>query len=394
MKIIVSNSELMGAIKKASVAVKDTYVVTVTKRKEEMTGKYYASIAACDGVIMSSIAFLVTYDGEIKEQQVILGKELLSTVSTLSQYAPEEDITLETGDGKCKICCGGASANVGLLMDALSITSANPKKDECTVITIASNDFKNAVSRGSMAASMEDGKLKMYKNTLFIQPVKVDGDADAFRIITVDSLGTMVAGSHVKIAGEVKPLIEGKRQIALNKSIFCKVIENLSSQNVQLFIFKNQVIVRDINDIYILIPSTGQCQEKVGSMLFAHLNSNFSFRVNKKKFQAAIDIAMLNGGTIDGKHKVALSLDGGKLLVSSVNKTNHTIVDVENAEGCILIGVNGSYLKNVLSHMGENVILAGGSSTEPIYITDGTEGFNCFIYPCQLNTEDTETQEE
>lgn len=386
-KLIIGNSVLTETVRKASVSLKDSFVLKVTAQKDA-EGNNLASLCACDGSTQANITFLCKCDSD-EAFQVIIGKEFANTVKAVAQYAPEQDIVIDVKEGSAQISCGEAKVPLGILADAVEIQPENPQTEKVVLIAAKSEDLKKAVSVGGMAYSTSvDGRMEVVKNAISLSFV-TDGETNQMQIVTTN--GLFCAGAHCPVS-----VMQGEglaeKSYSLKATVFTKIASELTADAVQMFLFEKQVIVRENNDFYIIVPNANKFPSVIGTQLFSGIESGFTARVNRKKLAAAIEVAMLNASTQEEARKTVYSLEGDTLKVHSFNGKSETKMGVANASGAVSIGLNGDYVKSAIAKLGEEVTISGTFADRPVFLNDGTAGVALMLAPFALNQDSSKEE--
>jgi len=375
--------ELVTAVKKAAVSEKDTYELRITSRVVPESGKYLATLCTCNGSVQSAICIYVAAT-EMDETGLdfIFPATFSGTISTLAAFS-NEDFKFDVADGICTVICGKAQLSVPLLESAVTIESANPKEQTFAKVTIEAQKLKKAVDIGASTMSTSEGKLAAVHNAIDFAPV-TGPEGESIRIISVDSLGISAAGAMAVIKESVglSEMLD-KKVYALN-SVFTRIVAGLSAEYVDIMLFDKQVILREWNDFYIIVPNAAPFPATISGALYSHVDESYSVKVEQKKLASALDIAMFGAVAVD-ERKTVLSISNGGLMVKAMKNGNNAQVECKDAMGDIIIGFDGTYLKKGIAHLGNRVTLSGTLASAPIYLKNDDPGVVVFIAPCSID---------
>lgn len=388
---IISNSELVSAVKKASVSEKNTYELKVAPRVEPNSGKYMASLCTCNGSVQT-IAFLLVASEDITEEvDLIFPSSFAKTVTTLAAYT-DGDFKIEVEENICNISCGEASLNLDMLPSAVRIEAMDPGKNKFAQITIDTGKLKRAIEIGSSAMSAEEGKMAAVRNAIELAPVNVDG-VEKLRVISVDTLGVLAAGAmaEIKQAGGLDDLLD-KKAYVLN-SVFCRIVNSIHSETVELFLFDKQVMMHDGNDFYIITPNAAAFPKEVSAGLYADMPKEYSMSVEQKSLTSALDIVLIGASSLED-NKACLSISNGGVTVRAMKRDNRAGVAATDVVGETDIGINGAVLKRAIAHLGTSISISGQAPNKPIFIKNGEPGVAVFTAPCKLETDADSTEKE
>lgn len=385
-KLTISNAALVHAVKKASVSVRDTFVLSVLA-KDVGNGARQGSLSCCDGNTQSNIYIPVVADDDACGEYVF-GKEFGQIVQTLSAYDEKDFVIRQKGDGTCTISCGGAVVPIPVRDSATKIQPKNLKECGAVVIECATDLFGCAVMRAGCAYSVTvGGKYEMLRNVMNVSVKKYE---EQYRLLLVSTDGLIASGAYVPISKQrgLEALKEGELSLSLNASVFTKIASAISGEAVTLYLVEKQVIMQDGYDIYIIVPNATVFPVTVGSMLLADIPKGYEFSVSKKRLLSAMDVALLSVDSGDaGREAVAMTVEDGALTISSRDGGCRSKLDAENITGAVRIGANATYVRKLLAPMGSVVQIYGSNAAAPIYFSDEMQGARCFLAPVQLDQE-------
>lgn len=392
---IISNNDLVSAVKKASVSEKNTYELTIAPNVEPNSGKYMASLCTCNGSVQTIAFLLVASEGVTDDVDLIFPASFSKTVTTLAAYT-DADFKFEVNETICNISCGEASLNLELLPSAVRIEAMDPSKNKFAQVTVETSKLKRAVEIGSSAMSAEEGKMAAVRNAIELAPVKVGG-IEKLRVISVDTLGVLATGAmaEIKQAGGLDDMLD-KKAFVLN-SVFCRIVSSARSETVDLLLFDKQVMLRDGNDFYIITPNAAPFSKEIAAGLYADMPKEYSLCVEQKSLTSALDIVLIGATSLDD-NKACLCVSNGTVEVRAMKRNNRAGVAATDVTGEIAIGINGAVLKRAIAHLGTSVTISGMAPDKPIFIKNGDVDVAAFVAPCQLDmegeSEEAETSEE
>ena len=381
---IISNGDLVSAVKKASVSEKNTYELKVAPQVEPNSGKYMASLCTCNGSVQTIAFLLVTSENVTEEVNMIFPSTFSKTVTTLAAYT-DADFKIEVNESICSISCGEASIKLDMLPSAVRIEPLDPNTNKFAQVTVETGKLKRAIEIGSSAMSSEEGKMAAVRNAVELAPVTIGG-VDQFRVISVDTLGVLAAGAmaEIKQAGGLDDMLN-KKTYVLN-SVFCRIVNSIHSETVDLFLFDKQVMMRDGNDFYVITPNAASFPEEISAGLYADMPKEYSMSVEQKSLTSALDIVLIGASSIED-NKACLSISNGIVEVRALKRNNRAGVTATDVAGETAIGVNGALLKRAIAHLGTDITISGVNPQTPIFIKNGDPGVAVFAAPCQIEAD-------
>lgn len=367
MRIIIENTVLIAAVKKASLSLGKTFTMNI---KPSKTGDGYnlMSLKTSDGVTMTETVLPCKTEEQLESPMTVhVTGGFMGAVQTLAQYC-HDDFILDIEDHNININCGSSKVSVARVETAELIKNCNPKKQPCIAISFEGSAIKKAIFKGGCAFSYVANGKGIYNDIICFHPISSTEEQPQLEVLAVDINGAMLSGSKVGfnvLAGDSN----GLKDFCVSGSYLFKVAEQFSDENVVLFIFESQVIIQIKNDFYTLVVKSCDFRsEAFEKSLFSPVQSTFSVEVDNKEMIAAVNIAALNLEN-DLKNRTVFQIDNGKLTIKSEKGQNTTSVASEG-EGSIEIGINAAFVKNALSHCSSDVKMSGTCSDKPVYFTD------------------------
>lgn len=377
-KLTINNETLVAAVKSAAICMKDTFVLGVIN-KDVGSGLCQGSLSCCNGSTQSNIFIGVKAD-EDACGEYIFGKEFGQIVQTLSVYDKGDFIIKRKEDGSCTISCGGAAVPVPVLSSAAGIQVSDLNGSEVAELEAAV--FKDAVARGGSSFDVNvGGAYEALRNAINIQTEKA-GEQYFLRFTTSDGVKASSARATVKKQSGM----ENALALSVNASVFTKIAASCKSESVTLYMSKNQLVVQDGYDLYLIVPNATEFPGGISQLLLTQPERNYCFKVAKKRLLSSIDVALLGAGTGKVK-KVCVSVEDGKLTVQNAGGSCRGKLETSEISGAVQMGMDADRLKSLLSHMGEDVLFYGQGTTSPIYINDGAENAMCFLAPAPFSDE-------
>lgn len=368
--IKVNKSEFLKALEKAAViAVKDSYIVSVSDKKAT-DERNFASICVSDGNAMAFICFMVTTD---KPCSFFAGPELLGVVKALGEFGDEYKI--EVGETAVTITVGSASAPVLLKSEGTSFGIGNLKDEpDCIHATVEKDEFVKAVRQGSFAYG-GDGCISGIVNSVAIHP---ETKEDEVRLCFLSSDGRLAVRSNVKTK-QVNEAFKKAEKLFVNVDAptIRAIISKLDGENITLFIFKKQILIKDGNDYYAILRYETEFPQSIGEMLNV-TEYNYKIVFESQMLKAALDVATI---AEEREKKIAvIDVHNKKVNITSVLGNNKAEVKAENVEGEVNIHVNAKHLKMVMDNTGaKQLTVYGQGDVRPLFMI--TDGFNGLMTP-------------
>lgn len=368
--ITVNKNELLKALEKAAVVpVKDSYIVTVADDNTS-DGKRFASICVSDGNTMAFICFTVTADIPCSFNA---GPELLGVVKALGEFGDEYKI--DVGETALTITVGSATAPVLLKTEGTKFGISNLKKEPNGIVaTIDKDDFVKAVRQGSFGyggAGCSTGLV----NTVAIHP-EIEGEEN--RISFLSSDGRLAVRSNIKVEQVSESFKKAEKLfVNIDAPAVRSIITKLEEENIALFLFEKQVIIKDGNNYYAILRYETDFPASIGQMLDTS-EYNYKAVFDVPMLKAALDVATI---AEEKDNKVAvIDIQKKKVTVSSVLGTNKAEVKADNVEGEINIHINAKHLKMVMDNTGAKELTVFGQGDQmPLFMH--TERFNGLMTP-------------
>lgn len=377
----IKKDELLKAVEKASISVKDNYIVNISNRKSS-DGSYYANICASDGNALTLTTFMVS---SVKEPVgFITGPELFGVLKALGEFGDEYDIKVE--ETFVSVTVGSASAPVSLKTEGTSFPISMPKEDDdsCIYASIVKDDYIKAVRQGSFAYGGA-GCISGIINTVAINPIT--GEKNKFAFVSTD--GRLVVRSEVEVEQVSKGFKKSENlYINVDAPAMRKILSKLEGENIALFIFDKQVLIKDGNDFYAIMRYETMFPESIGKMLNA---TEYSYKaiLDVPMLKAAIDVATITGGKNQAS---VIDIQNGKITVSSILGNNKANVKGDSVEGEINIHINPENFKMVIDNTGAKTLTVYGcGDLRPMYMS--TDSFRGLMTPIAKTT-DSETDKE
>lgn len=382
-KFTVGNRDLLKAVEKASVGIKETYIISVTMRPDK-EGNKYASVQASDGEVQGMASFTVK-SNETEPFKVIVGKEFHSIIKTLSQW--DKDIEMVVEENSAVLKSGTSIVPIALREDGMSIAPCNPKNEPGVIsILVDSKELIPAVKKGGFAYQSGNSGAAGTQDAVCIMPV-TDGETNYLRFISADS--NMAAGADAKLDNvdanfTAAAKAEQKFAVSLNAIALQEITAKFEAEKTQIFIFPKQVLLKNGNDFYIIRPFEKKFPLVVTGILYSD-SREYKLRVNSRELKTVLDIVMLEGNAKDPiGAKLTLSKEGN-MTVSSLSGKNKTDMKAASSEGEVAIAFKAQFLKVAIDKtFSEFVTLSGCGSTAPMYITGDDPKAISVIMPVRI----------
>lgn len=372
--IKIKKEEFVKAIEKASVGVKDTYIISISDKKAG-DGRNFASICASNGNTQVLACFMVESD---KAVSFYVGAELFGVVKALGEFGDEYEI--EVTKTVAKITVGSATSPIPLKTEGFSISIRQPKDEPtCSFATIDREEFVRAIKQGSFAYG-GTGSDSNIANAVALLPYTKDNDSGLF---FMSSDARLVARSSAKVSQANESFKKAdSKYINIDAPALRAISSKLDGDNITIFLFEKQVLIKDGNDYYTIIRYETAFPKVIGEML----------DITEYNYKAVFDISMLKAALrvatiMDNKNekKAVIDIQNGKVTISSILGTNKAEVKADNVEGEINIYINAKHLEMVMADIGaEKLTIYGQGELKPLYMKDGL--FNGMMTPILKET--------
>ena len=383
-KLIVEHETLVKAVKKASASLKDTFVLKIIS-VEVGKGQLQGSLSCCNDSTQAVIYIPVKADNDACGEY-IFGKEFGTIVQTLSVYDDKDFIIKCNSDGMCTIACGNADVPIPVCNSTASIPLQDIAANGALVVECKAESFREAAVRGGCAYSGNiGGAYEIVRNVINLVLEKTEKQYN-LQFITSDGMSASIARAQIVKQSGLDNLKDGEASFCVNATVFLKIASAISSESVTLYLAKTQILLRDGNDVYIIVPNANTFPVSIGIMLRAELPTGYRFKVAKKRLLAAMDVASL-GNDQETKYKVCAMVEDGKLTISSVDGACSSRPEIAEISGAVKIAFNSTRLRSLFGHGGEDILICGAGAEAPIYISDGVDGARCLLSPATLESE-------
>lgn len=374
--IKVKKEEFIKAIEKASVGVKDTYIISISDKKAS-DGRNFASICASNGNTQALVCFMVEAD---KAVSFFVGAELFGVVKALGEFGDEYEICVTKT--VAKITVGSASSPIPLKTEGFSINIRNPKDEPtCRFATVNREEFVRAIRQGSFAYGGA-GSDSNIANAVAILPYAKDNDSG---LCFMSTDARLVARSSAKVSQANEFFMKSdNKYVNVDAPAIRAISSKLEGENIVLFIFDKEILVKDGNDYYTIIRYETEFPKVLGELL----------DVTEYNYKAVFDVSMLKAALkvatiMDNKNekKAVIDIQNGKVTISSILGTNKAEVKADDVEGEINIHINAKHLEMVMADIGsEKLIIYGQGELKPLYMKDGF--FSGMMTPIVKNKDD------
>lgn len=358
--IKVNKVELIKAVEKAATCSKESFIFNITERKAT-DGRSYATVSASNGNSQVIACFMAKAE---KALGFIVGKELPEVLRAVGEFGDE--IAINVTDSVAEITCGSASLPLGLLPDGTMIKMQTPNDSKCTYASFNRDEFVKSVRKGSFAYG-DGSSASSLISTVALLPVTKD--ENKLCIISSDGkISTRSYATAIEVNDEFKNVTEYVSVDAPALQSFCTKLEG---EKINLLIFDKQVTIKDGNDFYTIIRYETKFPEAVGQLLDA-VDYNYKGVFDVASLRAAFKVATILENKND--KKALITIQNGKVTISSELLTNKASIKAENVEGEVSILVNEKHIDMALKNMDEKVTIYGLGELKPLYITaDGVQ---------------------
>lgn len=354
--IKVNKKDLLVAVDKAAVGVKETFIFTISDRKTS-DGKVFGTVCASNGNVQAMAVFKAEAD---KKASFIVGAELLSAIKAIGEFG--DTITIKLSDTVAEISAGSATMPLPLKADGVKIKMQTPKDNVCMSASFAKDDFIKAIRQGSFAY----GDAADISNLAFTVALNAvcDDEGNYLYLMSSDArLATRSKVEALKVNDEFKT---NKSYISIDAPALRSICTKLTSDEISVLIFDKQVTVKDGNDYYTIIRYENEFPKNFAEIIS---NDSYSYKAvfDVAKFRAALKVATL----LENKNekKALINISNGKVVISSVLETNKAQVEAEEVEGEVSIIVNEKHFDIALADIGSNkVTIYGDGNKKPLYM--------------------------
>lgn len=386
IKFNVNELEFLKAIEKASISVKDSYIITISNR--EYKGKKLANITACDGNSQAMATMIVEAE---KPFRVIVGVELLTVVKTLSRL--KKGIIFELEGNNITIKAGLSTVELVAKEEGMSIDVSNIRNEENVIeIVMNSEKFIAGIKGAVYPATSLDNVREILQDTVCFVPCD-----SGLRLIS--SNGSVVAGADVVIEKGNENFSKSKQEknyLSVSAAAINKVASHLDvSKTTTIYMIPKQLLINNGNDFYIIRPYEKAFPMAVSSILYKE-NRNYQIKMSASELKVALDIAVLDSSENTNKRAIISLNKNGKVKISSIYKKNKSILSAITHDGEMTIALSAEYLKKIVDVIScDNVILSGTNSIEPIYVTgENNNSLISLVSPINLDKVNKKVIEE
>lgn len=369
MTIKVNRKELLTAVEKAAVKIKDSFIINISDRKTE-DKKTFATVSASDGNTQAMISFMAQAE---EKKAFKVGLELLEVIKALGEFG--EELTIELTDTSACIATNNASVPLALKTDGTFIKVLTPKDKDCIRIHFNKDAFVKAVRQGSFAYG-DAGCVKGLVSTVALMPY-TDGETNGIKFVSTD--GRLATLSSVTTGDEVNEVFKNSvgKTVSIDAPALRGIANRLESEIIELFIFDKQVTIKDGNDYYTIVRYETAFPDNVMKMLEV-VDYNYKAVIDVSKLRAALKVATLLEEKNNKKALIAISNIG--ITISSVTESNKASLDAEKVEGEVNIIVNAKHIEAALADIGsDKITIYGQGELKPLYLS--AEGVRVLTAP-------------
>jgi len=354
----VKKHDILHAIDKASICVKDTYIISISN-KETCEGRKFASICSSDGNTQVLACFTAESNNPTS---FIVGSELQGALKALSEFGDEYEI--EVTDSVAKISAGSATLPIQLKKEGFSIIQPQGNPDDGYVAVLSRESFVKAAKQGSFAYGGQGSAISVI-NTVALLPYT---EGDESKLCFFSSDGRLAASSYSKTISVNERFKKAeKKYININAPALRAICSKIEGENITISILEKQVIIKDGNDYYTIIRYENEFPAKIAELLdFAEYNYKAVLDVSMLK--AALRVATLT----DNNKRAAIIISNEKVIITAIAGENKAQVKAVDVEGEIDIHINSKHMEMVISEIcSSELTIYGMSDLQPIYMTDG-----------------------
>ena len=395
MKYSINSKVLADALGRCT-TVSDGYALTFTNRpvkKDNVeTGEVYATISAStsSGIsAMSSITVAVTNEvsADAGALNVIVGTDFAEAAKALCKAG--ETVTFTVKDNSLELSYGDAKIEVGRKDKVTNFAVKSPRKDSHAKFQVETKEWKRVIQQTAFACGSYDPTGdKAALNNILLLPCIV---GDEYGIRTCSANAFCGSSSHCIVKEKDEAFVEmvnAVKGVLLPPAMVKSLTGVLKGDIVTVFIFDNQLMIRDGNDVFAMVLAEGAFPMHLLPMIddaeYAYL-----LKADTAELKVALDIVSVN---CTDPNKSAMKLEIGENGVTLFAKETANRAPVKaTTEGAVEIGLSIKQLKDLInSGITEvnQVTICGKNNTSIIHVRGGH--CNAFTFPVLLSMLDNE----
>lgn len=374
-KFKVEVNEIMEALKKAKMSVKDGYMISVNCERKSENGHVYANITSGDGNTQVVSSFLVVVDKACKGGfSFVCGPEFAAVISTMAEI--KKDIVVEVSQKSITLICGGARTVLGT-KEKIELLDINKSEDQYCV-EIKTEELRKLVSFGGYRPSVDD--TRGFKNMLQITPVLRDTDTACLRVVTTDCY--CIASCRSKV-GAISTTLNEDMSYGVSCDKMHAFVSVMKNEKTTLFFTKNQIVISNGNDFYIFRVFNTSYPPMILDTVNVH-KKDFpcTVQVCSKELDTALALVLISNKQ-DGKPVIMKFKDEKMILYDAFGKSRIDIeakIEGEFAESEYIC--SASFLKLAVSKaFSISVTLCIRERSMPLYVIGEYEDALGVVFP-------------
>lgn len=365
MKYVFDTRALDEAVTRCA-PVKDGYVITFSDRKVGAGSEVYVTLSASTSHTLSNITIPAVPNGPVETKHIMVGTDFGAAVHALAPAG--NNVELEIANDVAVLSCGDARIPIKYLSQVTKLKICSPKTDEHALFTIETKEWKRVISQGGFAfGEYEPTGNSAVLNNIFLLPC--DGG-----IQVVTSEGHYAASSSATI-GECKEkftdMVTALQGVCIPPASIKLINSCLKGEAVNVYLFKNQLLIKDGNDIFVVVLANSSYPMRILNIL-GESEFDYSFEASISDIKVALNIMSVNCSNIN-QATMMLCMDENGVTVSN-NCGNKTSIKCKTLYGKIQLCISVKQLKDLVSAVaGEvnDITLCGKDAENPLYVMGG-----------------------
>lgn len=390
------------ALKKVGVSLKKGYLCKVDLKHPMKEEKYYMIITTNDGIVQTSAPVFVTFVGEIPEKcEFVVGCEFANVVYTMGALG--EEIKAVINDSTVIVSCGNAETRLSRMAETDTEGRASVEEfvfrpdPEMVIMNAEAEELKNAILNTSYCAAEDDliGLRNLLQLNVHMNE-KTDNENGFGSIKCVVSDGHCAATADAKLARAYRVAEhmdedgkKGMKEVALTAGedfffvLPCDKARQVATQlnkDVVIMVSKEFVIIRCINDVYMLrrlvtgYPET--FLEKLETL------GEQTIKVSSKEVSIALKLLEYASSK---ENVVVFETKKKKFVISDDGKHSVTEVKIEEGKDFPLFGLQLPFIKRAVEKAGVGGELILRSAVDDnLLVLNGTKGGTHYVCRCSI----------
>ena len=378
MKFSIEAKVLEEAVMRCA-TIKDGYSISFFPNKKN-ENVWYATFSACDTMAMSYITVVVTPKEEVTSKKVLLGTEFASAVKAICQVGKE--ILFDLKESSCELSCEEAKVLLNYKTQVVSFAMKSPKTEEHAAFVIDTKNIKRLVQQGGFAFGMiTETDPRAGLNNILLLPCVCNKTSDngmetVLGLRAVTSNGFYATSSYAIVKqGDTKftEMVQSGKGICLPPQTISLISNLLKSETVTIYIFDTQLLIKDGNDIFVLILASLAYPMQL-LQVFDEPKYSFRFNITVNDLKVALNIVSVNSAN---PNTAAMVLDVGECGVTIFSKEtgNKATLKAEQIEGKAKITLCIKQIKEIITKGTTEVtsiVISGNGETSPLHIKGGS----------------------